>query len=382
MDVLIVDDMETNRKLLRSMLTSKGYNVIEAESGTSAIQTFQEQHPAIVLMDIMMPGMNGYEATMQIKAAAGETYTPVIFVTALKAEEAIAKTTAAGGDDFICKPINLEILESKINAHMRIREANEKLARANLALREHNSRLQHEHEIVEHIFSNALKNSWLDRRCINYYVSPVSVFNGDLLLAERKPDGGLCLLLGDFTGHGLPAAMGTLPVVKAFFTMVRKGIAVNEIAAELNITLKMLLPANMFCSAILIEMDQGATQLTIWSGGLPSMILLDPQNASVTTIESQHMPLGILSANEFEKDLMHIPLTHGMKFYIYTDGIIETLNPQNEMYGVERMTRVLAEHPGHGFSALLQDYEIFRTRDEQQDDLTLVELACSPLPDN
>jgi CheY-like chemotaxis protein len=381
MDVLVVDDKDTNRKLLRSMLAIKGYNVIEADSGSSAISLFQQHHPAIVLMDIMMPDMNGYEATHRIKMASDQAYTPVIFVTALKPEEAIKKATEAGGDDFVCKPINFEILDSKINAHMRIRELNQKLSQANRELTEYNHRLQQEHEIVEHIFSNALKYSWLDQNFIRYYVSPVSAFNGDVLLAERKPDGGLCVLLGDFTGHGLPAAMGTLPVVKAFFTMVRKGIAVSEIAAELNATLKMLLPGNMFCSAIILDMDRTATQMTIWSGGLPEMILHDPDTSTTKRIECQHMPLGILAAHEFEKDVTKIPLTPGSRFYIYTDGIIETENARGERYGIERMTNIIASNPAGSFDALLADHNLFHTDSNQQDDLTLVEINCVPLPE-
>lgn len=382
MNVLVVDDKETNRKILRSMLNAKGYNVVEAEDGAAAVSLFKEQHPDIVLMDIMMPGMNGYDATTQIKSISGDTYTPVIYVTALKPEEAISRATEAGGDDFVSKPVNFEILESKIHAHLRIRDFNEKLNQANAKLRLHNQRVQQEHEIVEHIFRNALKYSWLDQRYIRYHVSSVSAFNGDVLLAERRPDGGMCILLGDFTGHGLPAAMGTLPVVKTFFTMVRKNIGVADIAGELNATLKMLLPGNMFCSAALVEIDKAATQLTIWSGGLPPMILHNPREGRAASYECQHMPLGILSADEFEKDVLQLPLVHGSRFYLYTDGIVETANTRGERYGMERMTHILAANPANGFDALQQDITQFRGNLDQEDDLTLVELNCIPLPDS
>ncbi len=380
MEVLVVDDNEANRKLLQGMLTELGFEVRLASSGADAIELFAEHSPDIVLMDIMMPGMSGYDASAKIKQFNPDVYTPLIFVTALKPEDAMAKAVEAGGDDFITKPINFEILQSKLNAHVRIREASEKLHLVNQQLNEHNQYMAREHELVEHIFNNALNKSFIDERFIRFHISPASAFNGDILLVGKKADGKICVLLGDFTGHGLSAAIGSLPVVKVFFTMVQKGLDISMLAEELNATIKMLLPGNMFFCASIIEMDGANKTLSYWSGGLPPMLLFDQVSGKVSEIKGQHMPLGILSRNSFESDIESIEVVDGQKLYLYTDGVTEAKNEPGEMYGRERLIAQFKVDVDDVFELLHRDHLKFVGDAEQDDDMTLIELNWDSLP--
>ncbi len=166
MKILIVDDNRANRKLLASYFSADDYAVIEADDGRVAVEHYREHQPDIVLMDIMMPNMDGYEAAQQIKELAGHAYVPVIYVTALKPEVALTEAIESGGDDFISKPINFEILQAKLDAHLRIRKASEKMLEMNEQLQKHNRRMQQENDLVEHIFNNALSKSYLDESFI------------------------------------------------------------------------------------------------------------------------------------------------------------------------------------------------------------------------
>jgi len=126
--ILVVDDIETNRKLLSKILVAiNGCNVIEASNGKDAIVQFDKEEPDLILMDINMPEMDGYQSAAAIKEKAGANYIPIIFVTALSADASLAQALASGGDDFISKPFKVEVLESKINVHLRIRELNQQL---------------------------------------------------------------------------------------------------------------------------------------------------------------------------------------------------------------------------------------------------------------
>ena len=376
MDVLVADDNEANRKLLRSYLSVQGFNVLEAHTGELAVEMYRKHQPDVVLMDIMMPGMGGYDAANAIKECSSEeVYTPLIYVTALKPEDAMTKALESGGDDFVTKPIDFGILISKINAHLRIRDEHQKLVEANASLKQHNLRLTQENELVEHIFNNALGMSFLDERFIRYRITPASVFNGDILLVEKKPDGSVCALLGDFTGHGLSAAIGTLPVVKVFFTMVRKGLGIEKIAKELNDTIKMLLPTNMFLCACVLEMNCNLKNMSVWAGGLPPMILYDAQKGDFKEINTQHMPLGILSPDEFDSNIVSMDMDEDQKLYLYTDGITEAKNASDEMYGVERLQNVFKENPSDPFKALVENHRQYLGESQQNDDMTLVELS-------
>ena len=192
--ILIVDDLATNRKLLSRMLVKMAdYTVVEAVNGREAVALFKDENPDLILMDINMPEMSGLEATTKIKAIAGDTYIPIIFLTALSAESALSDSLASGGDDFISKPFELDILKSKINAHLRIRELNLQLSSKNNELNDLNNNLVHEQELIEYFFKNALEQNFLDKKLINYHMSSMSAFNGDIFLAGRSPKAA-CIL--------------------------------------------------------------------------------------------------------------------------------------------------------------------------------------------
>lgn len=378
--ILVADDTEHNRRLMRRVLELKGYVVVEAVDGREAVELYQQEQPDLILMDINMPVLDGREATRQIKAMGGDYYIPVIYVTAMKAELALADSLVSGGDDFITKPVDMEVLQSKILVHLRIRELNQQLVESNLELVAHNQRLAQDQYLIEYFFQNALRQSFLDPTYIKHHISPVSAFNGDLLLTERGPNGGLYLLLGDFTGHGLAAAMGTLPVAQAFFKMSRKGLEIGAIAREVNHHLVTLMPVEMFFTAVLFEISPSGKQLSIWAGGMPEAYLLDSAGDMKGIICSQHMPLGILDDHEFDDAIEMLSVSKGDRLYLYTDGVIETSRSDGEIFGNERLKACLMNRRDDRFKCVMETLKEFRGNEDQEDDTTFVEFTCDSIP--
>lgn len=371
--VLVVDDKRENRVLLDYMLQGKGYQVALAESGEQALELFPQYVPDVVLMDVMMPGMDGHEATSRLKSLAGNDYVPIIFVTALSSDAAQAQALDAGGDDFISKPFNHEVLEAKIQAHLRIRELHTALAETNERLLHHNRKLAREQEIVTHFFDNALRQSCLDERLMRHHVSSLSAFNGDVLLAERGSGGQYYVVLGDFTGHGLSAAMGTLPLAQVFFPMARDSRPLIDIAYEINRQIQVMLPDDMFLAAILVEVDLRRNLATIWSGGMPDGYLLSVDNA-IRPLRSQHMPLGVLDAAEFERAVELVPFQPGDRIYFCTDGVTESVNEQGQEFGEENLLALLRETREQVLPTVVSELLAFRGSQRQQDDISLIEL--------
>ncbi|HIJ21319.1 MAG: EAL domain-containing protein [Gammaproteobacteria bacterium] len=122
--VLVVEDIGINRAQLKAVLGEESYELIEAKNGLEAVQLFQKVGPDLVLMDIHMPLMDGYEAARQIKSSQGESYVPIIFISAEDDEKVITQALDAGGDDFISRPFNPSLLQAKINAQLRIQALN------------------------------------------------------------------------------------------------------------------------------------------------------------------------------------------------------------------------------------------------------------------
>jgi two-component system, cell cycle response regulator DivK len=115
--ILIVEDQEDNRRILRDLLTSADYEIMEAENGEEALTAAAKERPDLILMDIQLPIMDGYEATRRIKADPMLTHVPVIAVTSYAGDE--AKARAAGCDDFVPKPYSPRQLLAKIRQLLR-----------------------------------------------------------------------------------------------------------------------------------------------------------------------------------------------------------------------------------------------------------------------
>jgi len=114
--VLVVDDTATNRQILSVFLKRLGHKVDLAEDGAQAVGLFASHAYDLVIMDVMMPVMDGYEATRRIKAMCGDRWVPVIFLSALDKDENLVTGLEAGGDDYLPKPVNFVVLEAKLNS--------------------------------------------------------------------------------------------------------------------------------------------------------------------------------------------------------------------------------------------------------------------------
>ena len=380
--ILIADDIPTNRILLSQTLKAVGdFEIVEAVDGEEAISVFIKEQPDLILMDIMMPGIDGREATTKIKSIMGDDHVPIIFLTALSSEDSLATALESGGDDFISKPFAIDILISKINAHLRIRELTKQLNEKNTSLTNLNQHLENEQILIEHFFEGAIKQSFLDEKIIKYHMSSLAAFNGDLLLVERGSKGSFYVVMGDFTGHGLTAAMGTLPVAMTFFSMVEKNYSVGEIAREINHQLYKLMPNSMFFAANILEVNVYDGVLSVWAGGMPENYVFNKDNSLKQTIHSQHMPLGILDDDEFDSLTQVFNIIAEDKIYLYSDGITEAKNSQDELFGDNRLKDVLLKSGAERFESLLTDLNAFTGKGKQKDDITLVELNCQTIPE-
>ncbi len=377
MNVLVVDDQELNRTLLRFLLEAEGYDVLIACNGHEAIEQFKSNDIDLVLLDVVMPELDGFQTAPILKELAGAVYLPIIFITALDDQASLLRCLEVGGDDFLNKPFDKVILSAKIRAHCRIRALSRKTFEQNQQLEYHQLQINREHEIVDHVFKNALMDNFVDKEVVDFYLSPHSMFNGDVLLVAPNPTGGIYLLMGDFTGHGLSAAIGALPMSKTFYSMAKKGMSVGDMAAELNSMLMQLLPDDMFCAATILEMNSSGKSISVWIGGMPDTFLVSPNGKLKKVISSQHMALGVLEVDEFESTVMNLETIPGDTVVMYTDGIIESQNIEGDMYGESRFEAFYQENKDVSIKALIEELYDFTKGAEQTDDISVAYLTCT-----
>jgi CheY-like chemotaxis protein len=374
LSILIAEDNAADRMLLSTIVSRQGHRVLTASNGLEAVALFEQERPQLVLMDALMPLMDGFEAARRIKQAAGEELVPIIFLTSLTEGEALVRCLEAGGDDFLAKPYNRVILEAKINAMERLRRLQDTVLKQRDLIAKHNEHLLTEQRVAKAVFDKVTHSGCLDAPNIRYLQSPFAVFNGDLLLAAFKPSGDMHILLGDFTGHGLPAAIGAMPLAEVFYGMTAKGYSMAEVLREINAKLKRILPVGVFCCATLLNISFQRQIVEVWSGGLPDGYLLRSSGERLPLV-SRHLPLGVLEPTSFNDKYEVYPLALGDRVFLLSDGVLEARNPQGELFGEARLLEVFTRNrlPAELFNEIQRALTLFSG--EQQDDVSLLEVS-------
>jgi len=374
--ILIADDNDSDRLILQTIVRKEGHTVYTARDGQEAIDIFKAQSPDLVLLDALMPNVDGFEAARTIKELAGDNLVPIIFLTSLRDATSLADCLAAGGLDFLSKPYNRIILQAKIKAFDSMRRLHETVQKQRDEISLHNDRLIHEQEVAKQVFDNIAHPGCIDAPNIKYLLSPMAVFNGDLVLASRKPSGGMYVFLGDFTGHGLPAAIGAMPVSEIFYGMAQKGFSLQDILREINKKLKRILPVGVFCCASMVDMNFRKRSAEVWVGGIPDVLVYRNKSRALENLRSTHLPLGVVDTDRFKTDTTLVQLEEGDRIMLWSDGIIEACNEEGEMFGDERVCDVIlgSAKADDIFSDLVRAVETHTNRDEQDDDYTMVEV--------
>lgn len=375
MKVLAVDDSSENLFLLSSLLNDEGHRVIVGKNGEEAVSLFEREQPDLIILDVVMPVMDGHEAARRIKARATSRYVPIIFLTSSGDDESLAACLEAGGDDFISKPLSMAVLRSKIKAHGRIQSMSDEIAEKNQMLKAFQETVEREHFLAQGVFKKAQALSILNLPGVHYVNKPVCDFSGDLILGTPSARGGFFILLADFTGHGLPAAVGSLPVSQVFFETATQISSVGGMARAINKSLNLYLPPYMFAAATILEISPAGDQISFWNGGLPEVLVFQDGELS-SQVSSRHMALGVLSDEEFEQASDSIAFGEGTRILVFSDGIVEVENASGEQFGQSRLEQAALKDPTaeRFIDNILADNAPFRAGADFNDDVTILEI--------
>jgi len=245
-----------------------------------------------------------------------------------------------GGDDFLSKPYNRVILRAKINAFRRMRELHQSLQKERDLSHRRNEQMLHEQEMARRVFDNIAHRGCLGPR-ISATKPPHVHLQRRCSFCVPKPSGGMHLFVSDFTGHGLPAAIGAVPLAEIFYGMTAKGFAISDILRETNRKLQAILPPGVFCCAAMVDLNLKSGHAEVWNGGLPNGYLLR-HDGSTDELRSRHLPLGILPADRFSAACERHSMEVGEHLLLCSDGVMESVNGEGEMFGEERILEVIA----------------------------------------
>jgi serine phosphatase RsbU (regulator of sigma subunit)/two-component sensor histidine kinase len=369
---LVVDDSKMQCMMLSVLLKEEGYEVITANDGACGVAKYIESQPDLVLMDINMPIMNGYEAAKQIKNISQGSLAPLIFITSLDSDKAFIDSVEAGGDSILVRPFTPEVFKAKIKAIQRIGDLYTQVK--NLQQEQ-----QKDEELAEQLLNGVIgaRNYALDK--IGIVKKAAAIFSGDIQLSVLCPNGDVHVLLGDFTGHGLRSSIGAIPLTTTFRTMTNKGFSLLEIIKQINEQLYDLLPSNLFLAASFVCVSSTHHLVYAFNAGLPDTYIYSNNGEIKHRIQSQHPPIGVLPQLLLHSRLDVYSVEEHDRIILISDGVIEARNKAKEMFGSERFEKVVSESDFSQNIAVLimQSINNFCQETEQEDDISIIDIPCN-----
>lgn len=375
--ILAVDDTPENLTLLEHFTKRQGYEIVKAGNGKEAIELYQSAQPDLILMDVMMPEMGGYEATREIRKRAGEQWIPIIFMSAMAGVEDQVEGLDAGGDDYVTKPVVLKVLRAKINAMQRIIEMREALATQAIELAQYRLAAEEEKQLANQLMTHMTRSGQQTDDLLHTWIAPAEHMNGDLLATYRGKDNRIYIMLADATGHGLLAALMQLPVSQAFYDMTAEGYSLSSIVTAINIRLRQLLPRDRFVAAILAMVDERNQLIEIWNGGLPDAIFVGADHRIIHRFPANAPALGVMPPEIFQPATQAHQWQTSGELVLYSDGAIDAANAAQELFGEERLHQVL-EQAGDGSACdkIARALDGFLCGNRAQDDVSVVSVKC------
>lgn len=369
--ILVVDDESLNVTVLGDLLKDD-YTVMVAKNGKQALKVVDKQRPDLVLLDIMMPEMDGYEVCRHLKNDPATKNIPVIFISAMGQEEDETKGLELGAVDYIRKPISPAITKSRIRTHIELRNAYKELETKKNCM-------QQELDVGHRMQLGMLPSVFPDHECFSLCASlrPAKEMSGDFYDFFFVDDDHVAFCVGDVSGKGVPAALFMAQAKILLKSHITSAGSLAESICRVNFMLSQDNDAGMFVTLFFacINLKTGDVQY-VNCGHQPPLILR--RDGSLERMPNpQDIILGVME--DFQYTDITAELQPGETIIVYTDGITEAVDHVNSMYGEDRLMRLLESSKGASprqvVNAIIEDVDAFAGDVDQFDDITVLSLS-------
>ena len=372
--VLIVDDVKANVDVLVQALRDE-YRLSVALDGEKALEAVEKSPPDLVLLDIVMPGIDGYEVCRRLRAAEATRELPVMFLSSLEDVKDKARGFEVGGNDYLTKPF--EVLE--VRARVRSLLKAKAYADAVKAAAERELRVAREIQmgLLPADVPARTAGTGLD---VHAVLEPARHVGGDLYDVIRLADDRLLVVLGDVAGKGIPAALFMAVTMTLLRSAARQCASPDEILRRVNDELVAQNPRSMFVTLQCLLFEPAKRRVTCASAGHHAAVLLAPGAPPRFAFSSSGRVLGIMPENDVASETLE--LRPGETLVLFTDGVSEAYDPAQELYGEERLLAHLAAHPGSDARdtalGVLEAVRRHAAGAKQSDDITVVAVRVAP----
>jgi serine phosphatase RsbU (regulator of sigma subunit) len=370
--ILVVDDNPANVEIFQARLAANNYEIITASDGEEGLAMAKDRLPDLILLDIMMPKMDGIEVCRHLRADSALPFMPIIMVTAKTDSKDVVAGLEAGADEYLTKPVDHAALVARVKSMLRIKSLHDTVL-------EQSAQLQAQLETatkVQSLFWPQIpeltggSHIWAT-------VVPAAYVSGDLYDVIPLPDDSLLAYVADVSDKGVPAAL----VMAALSTRIRSEAQnhyeIDTLLETVNNRLHSLTSEEGFFATIVLARywpNNGKMQLAL-AGHLQPLWIAESGIGNCPQING--ISLGITPDVRYEKK--EISLSPGESILFFSDGVIEAENEDKELFGNERLVDFIEDSkaPPRG-KGLLDFISNWRGNSSASDDLTILEIWRNP----
>jgi serine phosphatase RsbU (regulator of sigma subunit) len=323
--ILVIEDDPAIRRGLADNLRLESYDVITASDGASGYCLVSRERPDLVILDLMLPGLNGYEVCRKMRRDGLET--PVLMLTSNDQEDSRVRGFESGADDYVAKPFSLRELLCRIQAILRRAENRDRSTKSE------------ELEEVRRIQRGFMPmDPQMTGLRIGALWRPLYAVGGDYFDVVKLNSTAVAVCIADICGKGLPAAMMMSNLQAAVRARAEAGKSPQEVCEKVNHMMCVNTPSNAFVSFFYGIIDTRLKRLTYCNAGHNPPILLR-RNGSTERLDCGGGILGVFKDWKFEQQ--EVQLETGDRVLMYTDGITESQNTLGEEFGERRLIDLL-----------------------------------------
>ncbi|MBF0120491.1 MAG: response regulator [Desulfobacterales bacterium] len=310
--ILVVDDSPINRQLLETALSKEGYRIVKAPDGPTARKLAEAETPDLILLDIMMPGEDGFEVMKKLKQNPNTSSMPVIFLTGVSEIDSKLTGFDLGAVDYITKPFHpLEVL-ARVRLHLKLSIA------TNSLIADQANKLK---QISKAQSSLLVTPSQIPEANFGIYYLSLQEAGGDFYDVLSISQDIFGYFVADFSGHDIQTSFLTSSIKALLKQNCTPVYQPMESIKMINDVLTEILPPGKYLTACYARLNRKTKEMTIINAGHPPAVYV-PKNGTPRLIMANGDLLGIFKDVVFDKEI--ISTTKGDRFYLYSDGLVES----------------------------------------------------------
>ncbi len=392
--ILVVDDNEMNRDMLSRRLARKGHRVEQANDGQSALELIEQKPFDLILLDIMMPGIDGIAVLKILRKSYSVTELPIIMVTARDDSIDVVQALKLGASDYITKPVDFPVVLARVQTQLSLKRAHAALETANQRMTQD---LEAAARIQQALLPSALPSKKGSRFAWRY--RPCDELGGDSLSIFKISDRHIGMFILDVSGHGVPAALLAVTVTHTLSVHIHQFSVLTDpsndpsgysivspakVAERLNDLYPMDRKTLLYFALLYGIFDTHTNQFRFVSAGMPGPIV-SRQNEPPKILDAPCVPIGLLEDSDYEEQVIELEL--GDRIYLHSDGLYEEKDLSGEQFGRKRLrtavenTRTMSLQLS--IDSLVHEIVTWKGSEDMSDDISIVafEIAEMPKPD-